>query len=363
MTGSPPFREGLASPASHGPGLPGPAGPLEDVLARWALGSVPAGAPGRALVSEVAAAGGDAVDGILFFGSQLVRTSPDAHSAYDFVVVARQYEALYRNLHTAGALTGSSARAARLNRWLPPNMLAFRGTVGAAGPAGASGPLAKLAVTDAADFERALGEDARDHFFLGRLAQRVAIVHARDVPTSKRLLALLAQVVRQTVRWAAPSLPETFGPEEYCRRMLQVSYFAEIRPESGTRVAEVVRQQEAFFREVYGALFEEEAVAGTLVRTGPGAYRLALPPGAGERVRVSLYFRVSKVRATLRWAKYVLTFEGWLDYIARKIERRTGMTLTLTTAERRWPFLFLWPRAVRVLWTLWRGRRHARETA
>jgi hypothetical protein len=63
----------------------------------------------------------------------------------------------------------------------------------------------------------------------------------------------------------------------------------------------------------------------------------------------TLYFVQSKVRATSRWFKYMFTFEGWLDYIARKIERRAGFKVEVSERERRWPLIFLWPKMFRVL--------------
>ncbi len=67
------------------------------------------------------------------------------------------------------------------------------------------------------------------------------------------------------------------------------------------------------------------------------------------RLRRAAYFNFSKLRVTARWIKHVLTFENWLPYVVRKVERRTGMTVELTALERRLPLIFLWPRLVRVL--------------
>ena len=50
------------------------------------------------------------------------------------------------------------------------------------------------------------------------------------------------------------------------------------------------------------------------------------------------------VRATARWLKHVVTFEGWLDYIVRKASRHGGAPIVLTERERRWPLVFLWGR-------------------
>ena len=51
----------------------------------------------------------------------------------------------------------------------------------------------------------------------------------------------------------------------------------------------------------------------------------------------------------MRWAKHIVTFNDWLTYVQRKAERRTGLTIELTRAERKWPLIFLWPKVVRVL--------------
>jgi hypothetical protein len=45
----------------------------------------------------------------------------------------------------------------------------------------------------------------------------------------------------------------------------------------------------------------------------------------------------------------MITFNDWQTYIVRKVERRTGMSVELTPAERRWPLLLLWPKVFKVL--------------
>ena len=55
------------------------------------------------------------------------------------------------------------------------------------------------------------------------------------------------------------------------------------------------------------------------------------------------------MRATSRWLKHTVTFEGWLDYIVRKASRHTGEPIELTDRERRWPWFFLWGRLFRYL--------------
>jgi hypothetical protein len=116
-------------------------------------------------------------------------------------------------------------------------------------------------------------------------------------------------------------------------------------------VLQVFRSQ----REVLLAISAESisaAVARGEVVPVPAGYRWARPPGRTVRWVYTLYFVQSKVRATSRWAKYMFTFEGWLDYIARKIERRAGFKVEVSERERRWPLIFLWPKMFWVLRTV-----------
>ena len=81
----------------------------------------------------------------------------------------------------------------------------------------------------------------------------------------------------------------------------------------------------------------------------PIRYRDTHPPGPWARFRGRVFLFSSKIRATLRWIKYVVLYEDWLDYVVHKVERRRGVTVELTDRERRWPLIFLWPKAIRIL--------------
>ncbi|MEC7864252.1 MAG: hypothetical protein VYB55_04240, partial [Bacteroidota bacterium] len=99
-----------------------------------------------------------------------------------------------------------------------------------------------------------------------------------------------------------------------------------------------------------GTVLEGGIESGLLVREG-GLYRLASPVAASEKRRLKSYFMRSKARATLRWFKHMLTFANWLPYIVRKVERHSGKEIQLTTLEKKLPIVFLWPRAIQVLFT------------
>ena len=285
--------------------------------------------------------GGPAVEGVVLFGSQLLRTSPDRHSAWDFIVIVDDYGVFHTHLVEAGHHRRPPWLLSLLAHVLPPNITAF--------VPDEDGPVAKCAIVSMRHFAQGLGPRARDHFLKGRMVQKVEIVHARDDGVRERLEHLLARARRDVLSWVGPYLEEPFTGEELARRMLEVSYGGEIRPEAEDRVGQVFEAQREFLARTYSGVLERAAAEGAVERLPGGRYRLAEPPGAMRRLRVSLYFFRSKVRATLRWLKHVLTFNDWLTYVQRKVERRRGIRVEITRWERRLPLLLLWPKVFRVL--------------
>ena len=146
-----------------------------------------------------------------------------------------------------------------------------------------------------------------------------------------------------------PWLPARFDVADYCRTLLRVSFSAEIRPEPTDRADALWQAQQDALGPVYAVLLAELSRAGELREPQPGVYALGRPVSAGERLRTAAYFRWSLVRATARWAKYIITFEDWLEFILRKARRHTGEDIVLTPRERRLPLVFLWPRVFRYL--------------
>jgi len=286
-------------------------------------------------------ASGESLEAVIFFGSCLLGTSPNAASAADLIVVVRDYTRFYEDL-------GAQLPAARhigiittLNRILPPNIINL------SDPAGMRAG-AKCFIVSERDFKHGMSMASRDYFFRGRLSQRVEIVYARNADARVRTEDYLAMARRLTLSWVPLYLPEKFTVFEYCRSMLGVSYAGEIRPESSRRVDEVFNAQQEFFRLVYGRILDGAVAGGQLVSDGE-YYQVVETPTKARRRHFRRFWRRSKARATLRWLKYMLTFDDWLDYIVHKVERRTGMRVELTQAERKAPFILLWPKVFRVI--------------
>ncbi|UCG50734.1 MAG: hypothetical protein JSW58_11055 [Candidatus Latescibacterota bacterium] len=289
---------------------------------------------------------------VVFFGSVLVGTSPTADSAADLFVIVEDYWAFYRDIHIRLPAARRASIMAALNRIMPPNIIYLRDPGDLRGGA-------KCFVISREDFGKALSPDARDHFCRGRLVQRFQIVYSRSIREREQIEEEIETARRVSVEWVPVYLPERFTVLEFCLRMLDVSYAGEIRPESQARVREVFDAQRSYFTLMYGRILEEAVGEGRLRRID-GGYCLTKPPGISDRLYWRVFFAKSKVRATLRWAKYMLTFEDWLDYIARKAERRTGVHLELTKAERRLPALLLWPKLFKVLNAMRPRRKRSR---
>lgn len=298
--------------------------------------------PARLVRSIQQVVGADQVRAIFLFGSHMVQASPDRNSAYDLVVVVERYRAFYDAITRAGLSRRSPLIQSALNRVLAPNVIALA-------PEGwDDGPVAKVMVVEPAAFERALSVRSPDHFLKGRLVQKVALLHARD-PRCAHWAAELFQGAREGIlAWVGPFLDEPFTPAGAALCMLRTSYAGEVRPEAHDRVLDVFAAQRGFLEGMMGRVLSGAAERGVL-REREGAYRFTRGQTAGDRRRLRRYFLRSKVRATARWLKHVMTFDNWLDYIARKVERRTGMRIEITPWERRLPFVLLWPKALRVL--------------
>lgn len=289
------------------------------------------------LAAAVARVGGEAVRAIVFFGSRRTGTPTDPHSGYDFFVAVSDYAPFYEALARAGAYRRSPGLAASINAVLAPNQVRVR----------EGERTAKCAVIQLATLVRETGPRRHDHFCAGRLFQPASVVYAADDQARTTAETALAEARRVTLDWARPWLPESFDAEEFCHRALQVSMRHEIRPEPAGRAEALWTAQRAQQVAAFAPVLVEATARGALREVAPGRFALGRPVGLGERARLWAFFQRSRLRATLRWAKYVVTFDDWLDYIVRKAERHTGQRIELTARERRWPLVFLWPRVVR----------------
>lgn len=297
-----------------------------------------------ALAERMAGQGEESVRAILMYGSRLLKANPDGHSALDFVVIVEEYRAFYHALSNHDELGRPAGLMSVLARVLAPNVIAYVPDEGALG-------IAKCLVISRSDFERALGPTPADHFLLGRMVQRIGVVWTASDAEREWVQDVVSGAHARVIHWMAPYMSGSFDAPDLGRRLLEVCYQGELRPESRGRASRIFEAQSGHFAEALVPGLEAAVTAGTLRARQDGRYELCEPVAAVERRRWKRHFRRSKVRATMRWLKHTVTFANWLPYIVRKVERHTGRTIRLTTLERKLPILFLWPRAIHVLLT------------
>jgi len=189
----------------------------------------------------------------------------------------------------------------------------------------------------------------------------VAVVWTRSEDDASWIAARLQHARDGVLAWMLPYLDAPVDAAGLGRRLLEVCYRGELRPEATDRAHRIFDTQADHFREAFEPVLERGVAEGVLVRTGEHGerYRPVEPVSDAERRRWRRHFARSKTRATLRWFKHMVTFANWLPYIVNKVERHTGRTIRLTTLEKKLPIIFLWPRAIHVLLT--RPRREIRS--
>ncbi|MHC4933179.1 MAG: hypothetical protein ACYTGV_13415 [Planctomycetota bacterium] len=305
----------------------------------------------EALTASLVDAAGGTVRAVILYGSQLLKTRPDEHSAFDLVVLVSDYRTFYAALKASGELHRPVWLMTAMARVLAPNAIAFA-------PNDGTGGIAKCQIVNREHFERALSADPPDHFLLGRLVQRVETIWSASPDDATWVDRQIAAARSRVLDWMLPYLDEPIDAVGLGRRLLEVCYGGEFRPEAKDRSERIFGAQADHFAEVFPAVLEEGVSDGLLAPDGD-RFRPASPVPASVRRRWRRHFARSKARATSRWFKHMVTFANWLPYIQRKVERHTGRTIHLTRLERAMPIIFLWPRAIWILLT--RPRREVRS--
>jgi hypothetical protein len=208
---------------------------------------------------------------------------------------------------------------------------------------------AKVSVITLSRFEALAQQKALDISIWARFAQPTALVYVANVAARNRVEGALRSAIITAMNWAV-----CFGPSEgtasaYWKALFRKTYAAELRIEDQSRADQIVDMEAGR----YVALFEPALVAAgyDLEKTGTQTYRVEMSAAQRRGLqRKWLACRIaSKTSNLLRILKGAFTFEGRADYVAWKIERRTGIILELTNWQRAHPVLSL-PKILVQLW-------------
>ncbi|MBB5694072.1 hypothetical protein [Muricoccus pecuniae] len=300
-----------------------------DALVAEGLEPGPGGAMRAAvlLTGDILSRHGAAVEAVLFYGA--CRRDGDAGGLLDLYVLTSGHRAFHRR-----------ALPALLNALLPPNVLHWQ-------VQGAEGPVsAKVAVMSLAQFERRVRPASLDTTVWARFCQPATLLHARDAAARRRVEAAVAGAVETAALWAVALGPPSGTVREYWRGLFARTYGAELRAERGNRPDRLLDDAPDWYARTLPAAL---ARLGLEARTD-GEGRLHPGRPAGPRRSWAARRVLGKVLNVARLVKAAFTFEGGADYLARKVERHSGVAVQLTDWQRRHPVL-----AAPLL--LWRLRR------
>ncbi len=294
----------------------------------------------RRLVDAILERHGDAVAGVLFYGSCLRKDTHDG--VLDFYVLVDDYRSAY-----------SSFYLRLVNGLVPPNVFFLSretelGTL-----------RCKYAVISERDFRRGVSSDSAAPYFWARFAQPCLLVHARD-DAARRLAvdgcaeAVLTLVKRLGVFLPAQGRAQRFSPAALWHEAFRRTYASELRPEPEETIRANYEADPLRYDALAGFALEslhEEGWIDELTRHGP-AFQVSMSPHRrrAARLRWHLARPFWKLLAFTRLVKNATTFGDWVPYVLWKLERHTGRKLEISERQRRHPFLYGWPVLARLLW-------------
>jgi hypothetical protein len=279
----------------------------------------------HALADRIRATYGDAVQGILFYGSCL-RSGDDRGGMVDLYVIVERYRSAYRSRFWAA-----------LNKILPPNVFYLE--------ARADGRVvrAKYAVLSLTDFKRGTSRAWFHSYLWGRFAQPAAILYAPNPDRAEELHAALGQAVLTFLARVIPCAPERFSLRQLWLKGLSLSYRAELRAERPEKVAGLFQASADYYEQITTAALPLLPLRVARVPADEICFESHISAWRRHGVRIGWRVRSlqGKLLSIMRLVKGAFTFSGGLDYILWKIERHTGVTVEVPARLRRHPILAL----------------------
>lgn len=298
--------------------------------------TTPVSAASRELGERLRLRYGDAVLGVLYYGS-CFRTGTEADGILDIFLIVDEYASIYERRLLAVA-----------NHVLPPNV--FYAEMEIDGKTLRT----KYAVISLQQFEHRTSARCFHTFFWARFAQPCALTYARDAAVQRRVATALAGAARTFIGRSLALQPETFSSATLWTNALRASYRTELRPEAPGAAARLVAANDARYTKLTELLVDQipQLVRDTAAADEP-VFRSGLSVWQRRRGRFAWLIRrpQGKLINLLRIMKAAFTFDGGVDYVLWKIERHSGVRVEATPMLRRHPLLACWP----TVWRLYRA--------
>jgi predicted nucleotidyltransferase len=280
----------------------------------------PVAAPIAAITEAARQRHGDAVAAVLFYGSCL-RLGDDRDKIVDLYVLVDGYAAAY----------GAGLQAA-LNWLLPPNVFYLET------PFEDRVVRAKYAVVSVADFTKGAGGGWFHPYLWARFAQPCRLSYCRDEAAREAMVEALSGSVRKCAAEGLALMQaraeEPFATRDVWVALFRNTYRTELRAEPPERAGEIYDANAAHYEKVSAVAL---AGLGAVRRDAEGWQVSEDRPAPGGKWWLR---RVQgKLLSVARLMKAAFTFQDGAHYLLWKIERHSGVSITLTPWQRRHPIL------------------------
>jgi hypothetical protein len=290
----------------------------------------------QALSQVLRARFGDALSGLLFYGSCL-RNGDPTEGLVDLYVLVDDYANVHTHLLPRLA-----------NQWLPPTVFLLKTVL----PDGRT-LHAKCALISLKDFEDGIGGWFQSYLW-GRFSQPSRLVYVRDQGVQGRVHVALATGVIRMMSETLGAQDATFTSFAFWERAFALTYGTELRPEKASRPTEIVTHNAEYYSRV-----TRDAVASVpgLSPSFNQADGFIRDCDGARQQQTRRRWKVRRVQGrtlnVLRLIKSFFTFEDGVDYVIWKLERHLGEPVKVSPHLHRYPLIFCWP----LLWRLLRNRR------
>jgi len=270
----------------------------------------------QGVLSRIQTRHADRVEAIIYYGSSM-RELDSPEKMLDFYVLVDSY----RKTH------GFRPRAL-INRLLPPAVYYLEqpddtGLISTC----------KYSIITLGEFEKRCSNRAFLSQIWGRFSQPCAVLWSKNESALSRVWHARINAVKRMASETTPLFNGKASASEFWGRGFFESYRTELRPESSTkRSEEIVLRYQDRYESIMDALYGEADPDGTF----------KLPEKNLKPTKLRWFLRrcFGKPANALRVLFSAATFDGGLDYIARKVENHSGVKLEATDLQRRHPVLF-----------------------
>ena len=290
---------------------------------------------------------GDAVLGVLFYGSCLRKASHEG--VLDFWIVVDDYDSAYCS---ATSSTHSRPVHALINRIAPPNVFYFE--------ADRDGKTlrTKYGVISRRDFERDTSLSARHPYVWARFAQPARLIACRDEEARVVISEAVSESIITMVGRLVCFLPIRAGQIRFrvgafWQLAFRLTYDSERRPESDDWIRSLYIAHDERYDEVANLAVQilTERDHFDTATAHPRAIDIGLSASKRGRQRFRWHMMRPYARAIglVRLVKTAWTFGDWVPYVLWKLEKHTGRAIELSDRQRRHPLIYAWPIIIPIL--------------